>query len=94
MSLFRREFLYLASSGPTGAAATAAPLHTIAGVRPNGPDASVWHKTLFSVKQYGAQGDGIGIDTPAISRATEAVSESGGVQVLFLAGPTCRIQFI
>jgi hypothetical protein len=42
--------------------------------------------TVFSVKNYGAAGDGTTIDTPAINRAIEAAAASGGGTVFVPAG--------
>jgi polygalacturonase len=43
-------------------------------------------KTVFSVRYYGAKGDGKTIDSPAINSAIEAASENGGGTVYFPAG--------
>lgn len=40
----------------------------------------------FSVKDFGAKGDGVHIDSPAINAAIEAASEAGGGTVYFPAG--------
>lgn len=42
--------------------------------------------TAFDVKHYGAKGDGISIETPAINRAIEAASANGGGTVHISAG--------
>ena len=41
---------------------------------------------VFSVREFGAQGDGKTIDTKAIARAVKAANEAGGGRVLFQAG--------
>ena len=40
----------------------------------------------FSVRRFGAKGDGITIDTPAINNAIAAAAEAGGATVVFPAG--------
>ena len=40
----------------------------------------------FNIRQYGATGDGTSIDSPAINRAIEAASSTGGGTVYFPAG--------
>jgi polygalacturonase len=84
MTLFRREFLKLTTTGLAGVAApaviatgtmaqAAAPPGVAAGPR-------------FNVRQYGAKGDGTTIDTSAINRAIEAASADRGGTVHFPAG--------
>lgn len=41
---------------------------------------------VFSVRTFGARGDGVTVDTPAINRALEAANAAGGGTVLFPAG--------
>jgi polygalacturonase len=41
---------------------------------------------VFNVKNYGAVGDGLTLDTAAINKAKEACSSSGGGAVYFPAG--------
>src|SRR3984957_4314305 len=84
MSIFRREFLKLATSGAAGAAATT--LITPGAQAYAAPMSGAGSNTVFDVRQYGAKGDGSNIDTPAINRAIEAASASGGGTVRFPAG--------
>ncbi len=80
----RRDFFRLASAGVTGAALGAAGASL-----PASAQTSVAHDTgVFSVRDFGAIGDGKTIDTPAINRAIEAAAAAGGGTVLFPAGPT------
>lgn len=48
----------------------------------------VWqsHAAIYNVRDYGAKGDGTHIDSPAINRAIEAASQSGGGTVYLPAG--------
>ena len=41
---------------------------------------------IFNVLQFGAVGDGITVDTPAIQRAIDAAAQAGGAQVLVPRG--------
>src|SRR5580700_1768776 len=84
MSIFRREFLKLATSGAAGAAA--ATLITPGAQAYAAPMPGAGSNTVFDVRQYGAKGDGSNIDTPAINKAIEAASASGGGTVRFPAG--------
>ena len=84
MSLFRREFLKLVSSGAAGAAAAAVTTmgaQAFAAPMPNAGAGSV-----FDVRQYGAKGDGTTIDSPAINKAIEAANASGGLAVVVRCG--------
>jgi polygalacturonase len=42
--------------------------------------------TVFNVRAYGAKGDGVAVDSPAINRAIEAAATAGGGTVIFPAG--------
>ncbi len=81
---FRREFLKVASTGVAGTAAglLAGPAaHSSPAPAQGSPSAAG-----FNVKVYGATGNGITLDTPAINIAIESASVSGGGTVHFPAG--------
>ena len=42
--------------------------------------------TVFNVRDFGAKGDGVSIDSPAINMAIEAAAKVGGGTVYFPAG--------
>jgi len=80
--MIRRDFIRNSSTGlfsallPAGTAmAQPAP------VPPAGPASAT-----FDVRTYGAVGDGVTIDTPAVNRAIEAAAAKGGGTVFFPAG--------
>ncbi|HEY1984726.1 MAG TPA: glycoside hydrolase family 28 protein [Terracidiphilus sp.] len=77
--MHRREMLKVAGAG---LAAVAGP---IAGAQSNpvpaGPVAG-----FISVRAYGAKGDGVAVDTPAINASIEAAARAGGGTVYFPAG--------
>lgn len=85
MDLFRRDFMKRA----VGALTIAAPLSSsasIAGVAADNPLRHAAGNAVFSVRAYGAAGDGIAIDSPAINRTIEAAASTGGGTVYFPAG--------
>lgn len=48
--------------------------------------ATVAGASVHNVRDYGAKGDGVTIDSPAIDAAIRAASEEGGGMVYFPAG--------
>jgi polygalacturonase len=84
VSLFRREFLKMAAGGAAGTAAGSIltpGAHAQAAAVAGGGTNSV-----LDVARFGAKGDGTAIDSPAINRAIEAASASGGGTVRFGPG--------
>jgi polygalacturonase len=82
MTVFRRDFLKLASTGMAGATAgisLGGQAQTV-----NMPGAGT--NAVLDVKAYGARGDGASIDTAAINKAIEAASAQGGGTVRFPSG--------
>ncbi len=80
----RRSFLQVVGVGVAGVAlgsnlsrAQAAPMQGPSGAAP-GP--------IYSVRAFGAKGDGSAVDTPAVNRAIEAAAAAGGGTVHFPAG--------
>ena len=84
MSVFRRDFLKMASIGAAGAAASTIVLPGAQGETAAMPAAGTG--SVFDVRHYGAKGDGTTIDTPAINRAIAAATAAGGGTVRFPAG--------
>jgi polygalacturonase len=82
--MHRREFLRVGAGG-----VALGLLHTLEiGAQSGAYRSSVAESLLggVSVRQFGAVGDGVAIDSQAINRAIEAVAKSGGGQVYFPAG--------
>jgi polygalacturonase len=79
----RREFLKLSGFGAAGAMAAIAPQMA---ERAGAQDAAKKAPAGFDVKAFGAKGDGVTIDTPAINRAIETAAASGGGTVRLRAG--------
>lgn len=81
----RRDFFRLAGAGVTGAA-----LGAVVGATPAQAQSARGETSgqfgIFSVRAFGAVGDGHAIDTPAINKAIDAAAAAGGGTVLFPAG--------
>jgi polygalacturonase len=82
MSSLRRDFLKLASAGVIATATGAKPRAPAEITPPRIHDPNA----VFDVKAYGARGDGITIDTPAINKAIAAANAGGGGTVRFPPG--------
>jgi polygalacturonase len=81
----RRDFFRFAGAGVTGAALGAMVGATPAQAQP--PQSGTSGRFgIFSVREFGAVGDGRAIDTPAVNRAIDAAAGAGGGTVLFPAG--------
>lgn len=77
----RRQFLKVAA-GSTVAGLWAAGHGAGRGLAQSAAEG--WHGV--SVREFGAKGDGVAIDSPAINRAIEAAAKNGGGRVYFPAG--------
>jgi polygalacturonase len=84
MTVFRRDFLKLATSGAAGVMATSILTPGAQGQAAPMPGAGT--NSVFDVTRFGATGDGVTIDTPAINSAIEAASKSGGGTVRLPSG--------
>ncbi|HEY1803486.1 MAG TPA: glycoside hydrolase family 28 protein [Terracidiphilus sp.] len=87
MTLFnpqRRDLLRVGSLGVAGAAIPAVSFAAQPG--PPNPDPSSLTAAIFSVRAFGATGDGKTLDTDAINRAIGAAASAGGGIVLFPPG--------
>src|SRR3712207_8280147 len=85
MKLRRRVRVYAALLGLTLCLALAAVQHNASAQRRAArtqPNAAA----VYSVRAYGARGDGRTVDTPAVNRAIEAAAAAGGGTVHFPAG--------
>jgi polygalacturonase len=81
MALLRREFLKTATASMPGVVAGLAGGHVRA--QTAGP---LNRSLIFSVRDFGAMGDGKTIDTPAINKAIAEASHAGGGTVYFEPG--------
>ena len=84
MTVFRRDFLKLASTGLAGAAAVPGASLALQAQTATVPGTGT--AAVIDVKAYGARGDGASIDTAAINKAIDAASAQGGGTVRFPAG--------
>lgn len=80
LDLSRRDLLRVGALGTAGASL---PAIALAAREPRGSGAQ---QAVFSVRSYGATGDGKTVDTAAVNRTIEAAAAAGGGMVLFPAG--------
>jgi polygalacturonase len=81
----RRDFLRVGSLGVAGAAIPAVSFAAATGGQTTEPNTAP-NSALFSVRQFGAAGDGKTLDTDAVNHAIEAAANAGGGVVFFPAG--------
>ena len=84
----RRDFLKLAGAGVVGSMTAPAAIAEGSGrhEQVNNEAARASESGMFAVRAFGATGDGVTIDTPAINCAIEAAGAGGGGTVHFAAG--------
>ncbi len=81
----RRDLLRVGSLGVAGAAIPSVSFAAAASGESTAPNTAP-APTIFSVRQYGATGDGKTLDTAAVNRAIDAAAAAGGGLVLFPPG--------
>ena len=81
----RRDLLRVGSLGVAGAAIPSVSFAAAASGESTAPNTAP-APTIFSVRQYGATGDGKTLDTVAVNRAIDAAASAGGGLVLFPPG--------
>ena len=81
----RRDLLRVGSLGVAGAAIPAVSFAAAASSQ-SPTSSNMPTPAIFSVRQYGAAGDGKTVDTDAVNRAIEAAAAAGGGVVLFPPG--------
>ncbi|HWC16636.1 MAG TPA: glycosyl hydrolase family 28-related protein, partial [Terriglobales bacterium] len=80
----RRSFLGFAAAGLASASVSHA--SNLGAQTPPGGATASSKQMFYDVRSYGAKGDGITVDTPAINRAIESVASAGGGTVYFPSG--------
>jgi polygalacturonase len=87
MKEFRRDFLKMAGlSAASGATALLQSPSAGAQTTANAGVKSEGRPIYFDVRRFGAKGDGIAVDSPAINAAIDAAAAAGGGTVVFPAG--------